>query len=340
MIRAKACDDARVRRLAASLSLLASCASPARPAVRATAPVDASVPRDAPAAADVPPPRPAHERVAEALVTAAVIPADEAAWLPSRVLGAVFDATGALPAPTPPRRSEDRVTWSLVAPPEVRALDGACEALARFDARLACAADTVTFAGADRPRLAVGWRAEDSSPTVTLAQPLRALARLGRNICLASAQRTLRTLDLTVRVDAPPALGRTLAMMATAPGLRDLILVRTEPRGAGLEAVLSWPIERVRDLPATMGDDPWPARCDGASSVGEGAPAGTLPTLRALIDGTAARGAVLASGRQEWVVTVGDRVAGTTVTRVEADRVELTLPGRPRAVVLRPPRPR
>lgn len=305
------------------------------------APVDASAPpRDVVPPADVPPPRPAHERVAEALTSAQVIPAEEAAWLPSRVLGAVFDTTGALPAPTPPRRSEDRVTWSLVAPPEVRALDGACEALARFDARLACAVDTVTFAGADRPRIAVGWRAEPAAPTVTLAQPLRALARLGRGVCLASAQRTLRTLDLTVHAAAPPSLGRTLAMMATAPGLSDVILVRTEPRGTGIEAVLSWPIERVRDLPATMGDDPWPARCDGASRVGEGAPAGTLPTLRALIDGISARGAVLASGRQEWLVTAGDHVAGAAVARVEADRVELTLPGRARPAVLRAPRPR
>lgn len=272
-------------------------------------------------------------------MNAAVIPAEEAAWLPSRVLGAVVDATGALPAPTPPRRSEDRVTWSLVAPPEARSLDGACEALARFDARLACAVDTVTWAGSARARLAVGWRAQDAPSTVTLAQPLRALARLARGLCLVSAQRTLRTLDLTVRADTPPALGRALGMMATAPGLRDLILVRTEPRGEGLEAVLSWPIERVRDAPATMGDDPWPARCGGASAVGGGVLLGTMPTLRAMVDGTAARGAVLAAGRQEWLVTVGDRVNSVAVLRVDADRAWVSRSAPPLRLVLRlPPR--
>lgn len=323
---------------ALAIALLAGCAAPARPGLRAPVAPPEDVPAvvtDAAMVTDAPAPRPAHERVAAALMTAAVIPAEEAAWLPARALGALYDATGALPAPTPPRFSEDRVTWSLVAPPEVRALEGACEALARFEPRVVCAVDTVSWAGADRPRVALGWRAERGAPAVTLAQPLRALARLGRGVCLASAQRTLRTLDLTVRADAPPSLGRALAMMATAPGLRDLILVRSEARGEGIEAVLSWPIDRVRDAPATMGADPWPTRCEGASRVADAAPRGTLPTVRALITGDVARGAVLAAGRQEWVLTAGDRIAGATVARVEADHVALGVPGRARPVLRR-----
>jgi hypothetical protein len=317
-------------RVAVALLALAGCAaSPApTPRARPPEPLDASPGMTDAAAVDVPPPHPAHLRVADALADAAELPEAEAAWLPSRVMGAIVDATGALPAPTPPRFEDGRFTWSLLAPPESRGIEGACAAVARVDPRVACAEDTVRWAGAERARVAVGWRATASRPAVTLAQPLRALSRLGPEVCLVHAQETLRTVDLTVRVANPEALGRTLAVMAVSPGMAGVILVRMEPAGDALRALLSWPSERAGEAPADLGDDPWPRRCDGASTVGAGVAAGTIPTMHAAVAGRAARGAVLALGRQAWMVTEGDVVGDAVVRRVEATRVVLTRRGR------------
>lgn len=314
-------------RAAVALLGLAGCASSPPPSPRAQpiAPVDASV---AAPPTDVPAPRAAHLRVADALADAAELPAAEAAWLPSRVMGAIVDATGALPAPTPPRFEDGRFTWSLLAPPESRGIAGACAAVARVDARVACAEDTVRWAGDARARVAVGWRASASRPGVTLAQPLRALSRLGVGVCLLHAQHTLRTVDLTVRVANPEVLGRALAVMAVAPGMGGLILVRMEPAGDALRALLSWPSERAGEAEPDLDDDPWPRRCDGASVVGAGVAAGTLPTMRAAVTGRAAQGAVLTLGRQAWFVTEGDTVGDAVVRRVEATRVVLTRRGR------------
>lgn len=321
-------------RAAVALLALAGCAASPPPAPREMPrpPPDAATPPPDASAPAVPPPRPAHLRVADALAAAAELPAAEAAWLPSRVLGAIVDATGALPAPTPPRFEGGVFTWSLLAPPESRGIEGACAAVAAVDPRVACADDTVRWAGAERARVAVGWRASEARPTVTLAQPLRALSRLGAGVCLVHAQQTLRTIDLTVRVASPEVLGRTLAVMAVSPGMGGLILVRMEPAGDALRALLSWPAERAAEGDADLGDDPWPRRCDGASTVGAGVAAGTLPTMRAAVTGRAARGAVLALGRQAWMVTEGDVVGDAVVRRVEAARVVLTRQGREVAV--------
>lgn len=315
---------------------LAGCAAspPLRSQARPAAPLDASVTTPSP---DVPPPRPAHLRVADALADATELPPAEAAWLPARVMGAIVDATGALPAPTPPRFEDGRFTWSLLAPPESRGIEGACAAVARVDARVACAVDTVPWAGAARSRVAVGWRASESRPSVTLAQPLRALSRLGTGVCLLHAQHTLRTVDLTVRVASPEILGRALAVMAVSPGMGGLILVRMEPAGDALRALLSWPSERVGEAQPDLDDDPWPRRCEGAATVGAGVAAGTLPTMRAAVSGRAAQGAVMSLGRQAWFVTDGDVVGDAVVRRVEATRVVLTRRGREAVVRLTPP---
>lgn len=312
---------------AAGFALLGlGCAAPRAPVVAAPA-RDAAVETPTPPA-DVPPPRAAHLRVLDALADAPELDADEAAWLPSRIMGALVDATGALPAPTPPRRTEGRVTWSLLAQPEAGDLSGACAAIARFDPRVACATDAVQWAGSERPRVAVGWRAAESRPAVGLAQPLRALSRVAPRACLVSAQNTLRTLDILIRTASHPVLGRTLAALATAPGLSDLILVRAEPVGAEVQALLSWPTERARG-PADLGDDPWPARCGGASRVGADAASATLPAVRGVIAGTAAQGAVLSVGRQAWLVTVGDSVGDAVVRSITPSVVTLTRVGRP-----------
>lgn len=322
-------------RVGGALLVLAGCAAAPPPPLseRPPAPLDASVSSPDVRVAEAPPPRPAHLLVADALAHAAELPPAEAAWLPARVLGAIVDATGALPAPTPPRYEDGRFTWSLLAPPESREVRGACAAVAGVDPRVACAEDSVTWAGAARARVAVGWRASESRPAVTLAQPLRALSRLGAGVCLVHAQHTLRTVDLTVRVASPEALGRALAVMAVSPGMGGVILVRMEPAGDALRALLSWPSERAGEAPADLEDDPWPRRCDEASTVGAGVAPGTLPTMRAAVAGRAARGAVLSLGRQAWMVTVGDTVGDAVVRQIEPTRVVLTRRGR--ALVVR-----
>ncbi|MEZ4393946.1 MAG: hypothetical protein R3A48_22975 [Polyangiales bacterium] len=310
---------------AACLALLGCAAHrPPTPVTPAPAP---EAPAPTPAAV-APPPRPAHLRVLDALADAPELDADDAAWLPARILGALVDATGALPSPTPPRRSEGRVTWSLLAQPEAGDLSGACAAITRFDPRVACATDTVQWAGSERPRVALGWRAAEARVVVGLAQPLRALSRLAPGACLVSAQNTLRTLDILIRTESHPALGRTLAALAAAPGLSDLMLVRAEPAGAQVQALLSWPTERARG-PAELGEVPWPSRCDGASRVGGDAASATLPAVRGVITGTAAQGAVLSLGRQSWLVTAGDSVGDAVVQSVTSSVVTLTRRGRP-----------
>jgi hypothetical protein len=65
-----------------------------------------------------------------------------------------------------------------------------------------------------------------------------------------------------------------------------------------------------------------------APAGGAGGAAGTIPTMHAAVAGRAARGAVLALGRQAWMVTEGDVVGDAVVRRVEATRVVLTRRGR------------
>ncbi len=186
--------------------------------------------------------------------------------------------------------------------------------------------------------MVVGWREEAATTPVTLsrAQPLRALSRVAQGVCLVSAQETERTLDVTVRADDESQLGATLALLVVSPGLRELITVRVESQGGGLQATLSWPLARAttRDL----GDDAWPTRCGGTLDLGVGLPAGTLPVARAYVPGTQARGAVMTLGRSAWLVTVGDRLAHATVQAIDEGGVTLLRPGvaRPTRLPWRP----
>ncbi len=206
---------------------------------------------------------------------------------------------------------------------------GLCAWVATQDPRVRCAQDTTAWRGAERPRVIFGWRSlQGSVPTVTLAQPLRAMARVGDGICLVSAQRTLRTLDLVVQSSDPAALGRALARMTVAPGLGQLIVVRTEPVGGGLRATLSWPVEQSLRDRGELGDDPWPARCDGAQRVPILAVHGTVPSARLRLTGSRASGAILSAGRAEWLLTVGDVIDRWTVDTIDARGVRLRAPGR------------
>ncbi len=325
------------RRAITSVALLAlSCQAtspPPAPAPPAAAPPPVVTPPVAPAPPD------ALVTVTEALSALTPVAALDAPWVPVAALRAVSRASGDLPLPGAPTRHDDRVTWVLLLQSSARetTATSVCAAVTA-DAHLACASDRVEHAGRIRSRVVVGWREEAATTPVALsrAQPLRALSRVANGVCLVSAQETERTLDLTVRADNESMLGETLALMVVSPGLRELITVRVEPQGGGLQATLSWPLARAttRDL----GADVWPTRCDGALELGAALPAGTLPVARAYLPGTQARGAVMTLGRQAWLVTVGDRLARATVQAIDEGGVTLLRPGvaRPTRLPWRP----
>ncbi len=247
-----------------------------------------------------------------------------------RLLGTLLTATRVLPAPTPVDVRDGLSVWTLLADAstEPDRFASACDAITRVEPRVACAADTVAWSGADRARIVFGWKAREDAPApVGFTQPLRALTRLGEGLCLMHAERTLRTLDVTVRAPDHEALGRALALMTVSPSLSDLILVRTEARGGAIEAVLSWPIDRVTGE-ADLGDDAWPTRCDGHSTVGGEALPGTVPVARALVRGRAAQGAVMRVGRREWIVSAGDHAASVDVVAVREAGVTVRLGAR------------
>jgi len=204
-----------------------------------------------------------------------------------------------------------------------------------------CAHDHELWRGAPRDRVVLAWRRADGEVAVSAVQPLRALARVGEGLCVVQIQRSEATLDFTVRTTDPARLGAALAAMVVSPGLSSLLVVRVEPRGDGMEALLSWPL-RGRGAPLgapTMGDDAWPGRCDGQSRLAEGTPRGTLPVALGAIDGSAARGAWVRVGRAVWAVTTGDVVAGWTVRAVTARGVAVQGDGqpRPRVIAFAPP---
>jgi hypothetical protein len=263
------------------------------------------------------------------------------AWLPSRLLGLIAERAGALPVPSAPETSAGVTRWVLlgVSGTAVASLQGVCPELAREVPAVACALDRVELRGARRPRLVLAWRGAGERPAATVGLPLRALSRAGPGLCLVSAQRALRTLDVVLRADSTAALGRALAVLTAVPGLSSVLVARTEPRGGGLEAVLSWPLDRADRERAELDDDPWPARCDGANAVGQEAAAGALPTVVGLVTGARDRGAVVSIAHREWLVTVGDRVGTWTLTAIAAGEVTVRASPQGRAVRLRAARP-
>lgn len=322
------------RRAIATVALLAlSCQATAPPPPPTPPVVEAPPPPVAPR--PDPPPPDALVVVTAALPGLEPVAAADAPWVPVTALRAVLRASGELPLPGAPERRDDHTTWAMLLQQGAPATAAAaiCAAVTA-DAHLACAGDRVEHAGRIRARVVVGWREAPAAAPAALsrAQPLRALSRVARGVCLVSAQETERTLDLTVRADDEAALGETLALLVVSPGLRELITVRVEPQGGGLQATLSWPLARAttRD----MGDDAWPARCGGALDLGAGLPAGTLPVARAYVPGARASGAVMTLGRSAWVVTAGDRLGRAAVTAVDAGGVTLQRPGVARPVRL------
>ena len=318
----------RPRAIAPVALLALSCsasAPPPLPSVPRTPDAAGTPPAVAPVAAPVPPPD-ARVVVAGAFAGLQPVAAEAAPWVPPAVLGAVLRASGELPLPGAPSREGDRVTWTLLLPSSVAptAAASACAAVTS-DPHLACASDRVEHVGRLRDRVVVAWREPSVPQVVSRYQPLRALSRLGRGVCLVSAQQTAETIDLTVRADDAPALGETLALMTVSPGLRALITVRVEPQGDALLATLSWP--SIRATTTDLGDDPWPPRCNGALDLASSLPTGTLPVARSFVAGARSQGAVLTAGRTAWVVTVGDRIARSTVSAVDEGGVTVRRPG-------------
>jgi hypothetical protein len=272
--------------------------------------------------------------------TAPELTVEEGSWIRPKLLRTLARATGVLLAPTALETRDGVVTWALLADANVEPprLASACDAVLRDDPRVRCVTDTVAWAGAERARVSLAWRvaSQTTGAGITFVQPLRALARFGEGVCLLHAERTPRTLDLTVRARDAEAIGSMLAFVTVTPGLSDLILVREELRGHGIEAVLSWPLDRATG-PGDLRDDPWPARCEGRSVVGQDVRPGTLPVLRERILGTVSQGVVLRAGRREWLLTAGDMVAGTTVQGVRETGVMLLPPRARRAVLVRFP---
>ncbi|TAK25180.1 MAG: hypothetical protein EPO40_22670 [Myxococcaceae bacterium] len=317
----------------ALLALSCSATAPPPRPIHTSASVDAGAPA-AVTPAVAPPPPDALLAVTAALPGLEPVSADAAPWIASTALRAVLRASGELPLPGAPSREGDRVTWTLLLPSSVppTAAASACAAVTS-DPHLACASDRVEHVGRLRDRVVVAWREPTVPQVVSRYQPLRALSRLGRGVCLVSAQQTAETIDLTVRADDAPALGETLALMTVSPGLRALITVRVEPQGDALLATLSWPSTRASTT--ELGDDPWPPRCNGALDLAASLPAGTLPVARSFVAGARSQGAVLTAGRAAWVVTVGDRIARTTVSAVDEGGVTLRRPGVARPLRLR-----
>ncbi|MBP6831774.1 MAG: hypothetical protein KA978_13390 [Deltaproteobacteria bacterium] len=325
----------RPRAIAPVALLALSCsasAPPPRP-LHSSASVDAGTPA-AVTPAVAPPPPDALRAVTATLPGLEPVSADAAPWIPSTALRAVLRASGELPLPGAPSREGDRVTWTLLLPSSVAptAAASACAAVTS-DPHLACASDRVEHVGRLRDRVVVAWREPSVRQVVSRYQPLRALSRLGRGVCLVSAQQTAETIDLTVRADDAPALGETLALMTVSPGLRALITVRVEPQGDALLATLSWP--SIRATTTDLGDDPWPPRCNGALDLASSLPTGTLPVARSFVAGTRSQGAVLTAGRTAWVATVGDRIARSTVSAVDEGGVTVRRPGVARPLRLR-----
>lgn len=328
------------RALLLSLALTA-CASPQRPPERPSHPL--TFPPDVPtlpepdASVDVAPTVTATEQIQRGMAALPVVPGPEAAWFPARILAMVVDQAHLLPSTAPPSFHDDQVVWTLLAQPRAESdrLRAVCDAVVRAEPRVVCATEPTEWNGSLRTRALFGWRASHGRPDPTLAHPLRALSRLGAGVCLVSAQRTLRTLDLTVRVPDAEVLGRSLALMSAVPFLSDLIMVRSEPHGDGLEAVLSWPLDRADPARADLADDLWPPRCDNASALARDARAQTLPIARMFITGARAHGAVLTVNHRDWLATEGDTVAGATISAITDAAVTLRMPGRPRPISLR-----
>jgi hypothetical protein len=268
-----------------------------------------------------------------------VTPGEVSAWFPMRIIEVIARTSGGLPAPSAPRFERDAVLWSVALPPVEHTLgaserEAVCTEMQRIEPRIACETDAATLQGTERARWVFAWRSPDPLPRANLATPLRALSRVGDRACLRSFERTLHTVELGITTRDLRGLGETLALLAAAPRLADLVLVRAENRPGDVRAELSWSTDRADRAVIDMQDDSWPTRCGGRSEL----LAGDATALRALFAarGTRAQGAVIERASRQWIVTVGDRVGDAEVLAVgeRALRVERSVRGRPRAFEL------
>lgn len=271
-------------------------------------------------------PSPSAElRVRAQLDSAPQVPRGLAAWLPMQVLQGLAQSTGELAAPTSPRARDGSMVWSYllplrrdVSPPDAARQQALCAPLRALQPGVQCEADLVSADAGRRERVVVGWRLGDGSFPQDLGLPLRALARLGGRVCLRSAERSLHTVELDLWMPDAQTLGRTLAFMASVPGLSGLVLMSSEPLEGGLRTRLLWPTDGVERASGTLGDEPWPARCHEHARVAVDAPAREAILVRAHLSGARAHGAVVAAHGREWFVTEGDQVGDGTITSATA----------------------
>lgn len=272
--------------------------------------------------------------------TLEVTPSAEAAWFPQKLLAIIEQSAHALAAPSAPQFNEDVMLWSVALPAAEVTLSAdaraaVCAEVHRAEPRIACETDAADIRGIERARWAFAWRTSGAMPRPNLATPLRALARIADGPCLRSFERTLNTVELGISARDVEGLGRALALLAAAPRMTELILVRTEHHGTELRAELSWPTDRVDRSSGDLEGDSWPPRCEGSARVLQD----DATALRALfmIRGASARGAVLERASRQWVATVGDRVGDAEIIAIDerALRVRRTVRGRPRELEMR-----
>ena len=281
-------------------------------------------------------PRPVDEGPALARTEAAArepIPAEIAVWNPFRLIGLISTTMRDFAAPTSPRFEQEIASLSLVLPPSpiVASLaerEVVCVEAHRLDERIVCVADIVELSGAERARWSFAWRVSGPNPPTDLGVAVRALSRLGDRLCVREIELTARTMELTIQTPDRARMVESLALMASAPRMSEVFVVRFEPNASGVLAVLSWPTDRADRTIGTLGIDQWPARCEGHVAVlGDDATA-----LRAtlVLTGTNAQGAILERASRRFLVTVGDRVGDSEITAISQTFVRIRTMSPPR----------
>ncbi len=294
---------------------------------------DAGVATDAHSGSVTVRPRPVDEGPALARTEAALqeaIPAELAVWTPFRLIGLISTTMHDFAAPTSPRFEQEIASLSLVLPPSpiVASLaerDVVCVEARRLDERIVCVADTVELSGAERARWSFAWRVSGLNPPTDLGVAVRALSRLGDRVCVKAIELTARTMELTIQTPDRARMVESLALLASAPRMSEVFVVRFEPNASGVLAVLSWPTDRADRSVGTMGMDPWPARCDGHVGVlGDDA---TVVRATMVLTGTNAQGVILERASRRFIVTVGDRVGDAEITAISQASVRIRSAG-------------
>ncbi|MDP3275791.1 MAG: hypothetical protein Q8Q09_11385 [Deltaproteobacteria bacterium] len=255
---------------------------------------------------------------------------DQELWVPFAFLQHTLERTGTLATPVAPRHDGDAWQWSFVlstgaTPPPMAQRDAICSAVAQSAPAVLCAHDEAIVGGAMRPRWRLTWRTSGEAIGGDLATPLRALSRVGSRLCLRSAEVTLRSLEIVVRAPTMAALGESLALMTVIAPLRELIMVRAELHGAEVTALLSLPLSRLDATRATLGDDPWPQRCDGHTRVAEDS-RGALHARMAILSSTptsAPRGAIVERSARRFMLTAQDVFGDATIVDHELQRIRV-----------------